>query len=64
MRIENIKNDKSVVRLRRQRNFVAKNNKHRGGFHTSSKYERQHKPRLVSEPMLQEEINDWWEHNL
>ena len=58
MRIEFIKNDKSGVRLRRQRNYVAKNNKHKGGYHTPAKFER--KRYLLD----QEEINDWWEHNL
>ena len=58
MRIETIKNDKSVVRLRRQRNYVAKNNKHKGGYHTPAKFER--KQYLVK----QEELNEWWEHNL
>ena len=64
MRIEHIKNDKGAVRLRRQSNLVAKNNKYRGGFLTPSKYERGRKHRLVSDPMSQEEISEWWEHNL
>ena len=64
MRIEHIKNDKGAVRLRRQSNLVAKNNKYRGGCHTPSKYERGRKHRLVSDPMSQEEISEWWEHNL
>lgn len=64
MRIEHIKNDKGAVRLRRQSNLVAKNNKYRGGFHSPSKYERGRKHRLVSDPMSQEEISEWWEHNL
>ncbi len=58
MRIEFIKNDKSGVRLRRQRNYVAKNNKHKGGYHTPAKFER--KRYLLD----QEELNEWWEHNL
>ena len=31
---------KDQVRSRRERNLVAKNNKHKGGYHTSSKYNR------------------------
>ena len=58
MRIEIIKNDKSGVRLRRQRNYVAKNNKHKGGYHTPDKFERK---RFLPD---QEELNEWWEHNL
>ena len=33
-------NDKAQRRNRRQRNLVHKNNKHRGGAHTSNKYVR------------------------
>ena len=31
---------KDQVRYRRERNLVAKNNKHKGGYHTSDKYNR------------------------
>ena len=31
---------KDQVRARRQRNLVAKNNRHRGGYHTPDKYDR------------------------
>ena len=54
---------KDEVRFRRDRNFVAKNNKHRGGFHTSDKYVRR-KPQLVSGPIPQTWLNEWWEHNV
>ena len=37
---------KDDVRSRRQRNLVAKNNRNKGGYHTSNKYER--KPPLRS----------------
>ena len=57
-------NDKELVRFRRERNMVAKNNKHKGGFHTLSKLER--RPKLVQPygSMSQQEINEWWEHNI
>ena len=53
-------NDKEKVRHRRQRNLVAKNNKHKGGYHSSGKFER--KPKLVIHRggMSLQEINDWW----
>ena len=31
---------KEQVRNRRQRNLVAKDNRHKGGYHTSDKYDR------------------------
>jgi len=31
---------KDQVRSRRQRNLVAKNNRHKGGYHTPDKYNR------------------------
>ena len=64
MRIENIKNDKGIVRLRRQRNYVAKNNKHKGGYHTSSKFERQRKLVIDHGGMSVQDINDWWERTI
>ena len=36
-------NDKAHRRSRRQRNLVAKNNRHRAGYHTSNKYVRPQK---------------------
>mgnify|MGYP001103971607 CR=1 FL=1 len=53
-----ISNDKEGRRYRRERNMVAKNNKHKGGYHTPAKFER--KRFLVN----QEELNEWWEHNV
>ena len=55
---------KEQVRFRRERNLVAKNNKHRGGYHTLSKFERQRKLSLPSVKYSQEEINEWWEINI
>ena len=58
-----ISNDKEGRRYRRERNMVAKNNKHKGGFHTERK-----RPTLLSPQayggMTQREINEWWEHNV
>ena len=57
-----ISNDKPARRYRRERNLVAKNNKHRGGVHTERKV-----PRQLVRPhggMTMEEINDWWEVNI
>ena len=53
-------NDKELVRFRRDRNLVAKNNKHKGGYHTPGKFERKRK--LVSDysGITQAEINEWW----
>ena len=34
-------NDKAQRRNRRQRNLVAKGNRHKGGYHTPSKYVRE-----------------------
>ena len=56
--IQMTSNDKELVRFRRERNMVAKNNKHKGGYHTPAKFER--KRFLVN----QEELNEWWEHNV
>jgi hypothetical protein len=36
-----IPNDKEHRRNRRQRNLVAKNNRHKGGYHSSAKYVRE-----------------------
>ncbi len=63
-KIEYIKDNKKHIRLRKQRNLIAKNNKYRGGFHTPSNFELGRRYRLESDPISQEEINDWWEHNL
>ena len=56
-----ISNDKEGRRYRRERNLVAKNNRHRGGVHTERK-----QPKLVRlhGGMTQREINDWWEVNI
>ena len=56
-----ISNNKELVRFRRERNLVAKNNKHRGGVHTERK-----RPNLVRlhGGMSVQDINDWWETNL
>ena len=56
-----ISNNKELVRFRRERNLVAKNNKHRGGFHTERK-----RPNLVRlhGGMSIQEINDWWESSI
>ena len=54
---------KEQVRFRRDRNFVAKNNKHRGGFHTPDRYVRR-KPQLTSGPIPQAELNEYWEENV
>ena len=53
-----ISNDKEGRRYRRERNMVAKNNKHKGGYHTPAKFER--KRFLVN----QEELNEWGESNV
>ena len=58
-----ISNDKPARRFRRERNLVAKNNKHRGGAHTVGKFER--RPKLIGiSGLTQREINDWWEVNI
>ena len=44
-------NNKELKRYRRERNLVAKHNKHKGGAHTKSKYQRQ-KPDI--DAMLEE----------
>ena len=36
-------NDKAQRRNRRQRNLVAKGNRHKGGYHTAAKYQRRSK---------------------
>ena len=57
-----ISNDKPARRFRRERNLVAKNNKHRGGVHTERK-----QPRQLVRPyggMTMQEINEWWEVNI
>ena len=58
-----ISNNKELVRYRRERNLVAKNNKHKGGVHSTPKCER--RPKLTGcSGMSTEELNDWWEINL
>ena len=55
---------KEQVRFRRERNLVAKNNNHKGGYHTLSKFERQRKLSQPSTKYSQAEINEWWEINI
>ncbi len=58
-----ISNNKELVRFRRERNLVAKNNKHKGGVHSVAKFER--RPKLTGYGgMTVQEINEWWEVNL
>ncbi len=57
-------NDKEKVRHRRQRNLVAKNNKHKGGYHSSVKFERQRKLVIDRGGISMQEINEWWESNV
>ncbi len=58
-----ISNNKELVRYRRERNLVAKNNKHKGGVHITPKFER--RPKLTGISGLNtQQINDWWESNL
>ena len=52
---------KEQVRFRRERNLVAKNNKHRGGVHTIGKFERKRKLVIQHGGISQAEINEWWE---
>ena len=56
-----LSNDKPARRYRRERNLVAKNNKHRGGPHGERK-----QPKLVrlNGGMTMQEINDWWEGSI
>ena len=49
---------KEQVRFRRERNLVAKNNYHKGGYHAPGKFERKRKP------VTMQEINEWWEINI
>ena len=55
---------KEQVRFRRERNLVAKNNKHLGGYHTLGKFDRRPKLTPPSAKYSQEEINEWWEINI
>ena len=52
---------KAEVRFRRERNFVAKNNYHKGGYHTPGKFERNRKLVTQHGGMTMQEINEWWE---
>ena len=57
------KETKDAVRYRRQRNLVAKNNKHRSAFHTSKKWNRN--SRFEQDTFdEQQEINEWWERTV
>ena len=44
-------NDKAQRRNRRQCNLVAKGNRHKGGYHTSAKYQRRSKHLLMKDEM-------------
>ena len=55
---------KDQVRFRRERNLVAKQNNHKGGYHTLSKFERQRKLSPSMGRYSQDEINEWWELNI
>ena len=59
-----ISNDKPARRYRRERNLVAKNNKHKGGYHTPGKFERKRKLVTDHYGMSVNEINDWWESSI
>ena len=59
-----ISNDKGKVRHRRQRNLVAKNNKHKGGYHSPAKFDRPRKLVIDHGGMSVNEINDWWERSI
>ena len=52
---------KEQVRFRRERNLVAKNNYHKGGYHTPGKFERNRKLVTRHGGMSMQEINEWWE---
>ena len=62
--IQMMSNDKELLRFRRERNMVAKNNKHKGGYHTPSKFDRKRKQVSEYGGMTRQEINEWWEHNV
>ena len=53
---------KDEVKARRQRNLVAKHNPHKGGYHTSNKYDR--RPRNDYEYLVSDwermTNNDWY----
>ena len=55
---------KEQVRFRRERNLVAKNNYHKGGYHSLSKFERKQKLSPSMGRYSQDEINEWWELNI
>ena len=57
-------NDKEGRRYRRERNMVAKNNKHKGGYHSPGKFERKRKLVTDHYGMSVNEINDWWESSI
>ena len=52
---------KEQVRFRRERNLVAKNNYHKGGYHAPGKFERKRKLVIQHGGISQAEINEWWE---
>ena len=55
---------KEQVRFRRERNLVAKNNYHKGGYHTPGKYERKRKLVRQHGGLTMQEINEYWEISL
>ena len=52
---------KEQVRFRRERNLVAKNNYHKGGYHAPGKFERKRKLVIQHGGISMQEINEWWE---
>ena len=52
---------KDQVRFRRERNLVAKNNYHKGGYHAPGKVERKRKLVIQHGGISMQEINEWWE---
>ena len=52
---------KEQVRFRRERNLVAKNNYHKGGYHAPGKFERKRKLVIQHGGLSMQEINEWWE---
>ena len=58
-----ISNDKPARRFRRERNLVAKNNKHKGGVHGERKRPMSLPPQAGHGGMTVQDINEWWELN-
>jgi len=49
---------KDQVRIRRQRNLVAKDNRHKGGYHSANKYERLRRSYWSREALQDQGQND------